>query len=154
MYLCIYNGGNLFLFELSEEDAKKYDTVKSKFDWHLVKRRNVIYEWAKFNQRKQEPGESVDFFITVLCGLAEYCGYSTSHDKMIRDRIVVGLRDAKLSGKLQLDPVLTLDKAVTQARQSESIKQQQSLVWGGKWKPQASRHPREGGPQTKGEGAS
>ena len=117
-------------FRLSEEDAKSYDTVKSKFDGHFVKRRNVIYERAKFNQRKQEPGESVDSFITALYGLAEYCGYSTLHDEMIRDRIVVGLRDAKLSEKLQLDPELTLDKAVTQARQSESIRQQQSLVRG------------------------
>ena len=46
---------------------------------------------------------------------------------MIRDRIVVGLRDAHLSEKLQLEADLTLDKAVTQARQAEAVKQQQSL---------------------------
>ena len=50
---------------------------------------------------------------------------------MIRDRIVVGLRDAKLSEKLQLDPELTLEKAVTQVRQTESIKKQQPLVRSG-----------------------
>ena len=32
---------------------------------------------------------------------------------MIRDRIVVGIQDAKLSEKMQLDPDLTLEKAVT-----------------------------------------
>ena len=32
---------------------------------------------------------------------------------MIRDRIVVGLHDAKLSETLQLDAELTLEKAVT-----------------------------------------
>ena len=47
---------------------------------------------------------------------------------MIRDRIVVGLLDAGLSMKLQMDPDLTLDKAVTMARQSEAIKQQQVVV--------------------------
>ena len=31
-------------FRLSEEDAKSYDTVKSKFDGHFVKHRNMIYE--------------------------------------------------------------------------------------------------------------
>lgn len=41
---------------------------------------------------------------------------------MIRDRIVVGLLDAKLTEKLQLDPELTLPKAVNQARQSEAVK--------------------------------
>ena len=49
---------------------------------------------------------------------------------MIRDRIVVGLLDANLSMKLQMDPELTLDKAVTLARQSEAIKQQQKVVRG------------------------
>ena len=118
-------------FKLSVEDAKKYDTVKVKFDQHFIKRRNVIYEWARFNQRRQEPGESVDTFITALYSLAEHCGYSELHDEMIRDRIVVGLRDAKLSEKLQLDSELTLEKAVTQVRQAEAIKKQQPLVRGG-----------------------
>ena len=58
-------------FGLSEEDKKNYETVKSKFDSHFVKRRNVIYERAKFNQRKQEEGENVDVFITALYSLAE-----------------------------------------------------------------------------------
>ena len=53
------------------------------------------------------------------------------HDEMIRDRIVVGIRDAKLSEKLQLDAELTLSKAVTQVRQAEAVKLQQPLVRGG-----------------------
>jgi hypothetical protein len=39
---------------------------------------------------------------------------------MIRDRIVVGIKDANLSVKMQLDPDLTLKKATDMARQSES----------------------------------
>ena len=42
--------------------------------------------------------------------------------QLIRDRIVVGLRDRKLSGKLQLDPKLTLELAIRQAKQSEMVK--------------------------------
>ena len=104
--------------------------MKAKFDGHFVKRRNVIYERARFNQRVQEPGESVDAFITALYGLAEHCGYAGLHDEMIRDRILVGLRDAKLSENLQLDSDLTLEKAVTKVRQAETVKQQQPLVRG------------------------
>ena len=47
-------------FSLEEEDSKKYHIVKGKFESHFVKRRNTIYERAKFNQRKQEVGEPVD----------------------------------------------------------------------------------------------
>ena len=36
--------------------------------------------------------------------------------------MVVGLKNKKLSEKLQLDPELTLEKAMPQARQSEEIK--------------------------------
>ena len=67
-------------FSLSEEDLKKYHTVKTKFDSHFTKRQNIIFERAKFNNRKQETGETVDSFITALYGLAEHCGYGTLHD--------------------------------------------------------------------------
>ena len=49
---------------------------------------------------------------------------------MIRDRIVVGICDASLAEKLQLDSELTLTKAVTLVRQAEAVKQQQPLLRG------------------------
>ena len=115
-------------FELSADDSKKYDTVKGKFETHFVKRRNTIFERAKFNSRKQEQGEAVDDFIVDLYALAEPCQYGNLREEMIRDRIVVGIRDGRLAEKLQLDAALTLDKVVTEARQSEAVKKQQSTV--------------------------
>ena len=40
-------------FSLSAEESKTYGIVKSKFDNYFLKRRNVIYERAKFNMRRQ-----------------------------------------------------------------------------------------------------
>ena len=138
----------LHSFALSEENRKSYQMVKSKFDDHFVKRQNVIFERAKFNRRIQEGGESVDTFITALYSLAEHCGYSELHDEMIRDRIVVGIRNSALSEKLQLDPRLTLDSAISQVRQSEAIKQQQPLLRGGKPDtPVGAVHKGRGGPR-------
>ena len=94
-------------FALSDMDRRKYDTVKEKFDGYFIRRRNVIYERAKFNRRKQEEGETVEAFVTALYALAEFCGYGDLHDEMIRDRIVVGIRNSTLSEKLQLDSRLT-----------------------------------------------
>ena len=54
---------------------------------------------------------------------------------MIRDRIFV---DIKLSERLQLDPKLTLEIAVTSARQAESVHQQQSLLHGEEMKQSPS----------------
>ena len=54
--------------------------------------------------RRQEEGEPVDSFITLLYWLAEYCNYCDLYNEMIRDRIIVGLRYSNLSEGLQIDP--------------------------------------------------
>ena len=81
-----------------------------------------------FNKRKQEEGETVDTFITSLYSLSEHCEYGALREEMIRDRIVVGIRDAALSLKLQLMETLTLDKALTKVREAEAIKSQPATV--------------------------
>ena len=120
----------LHSFKLSAEDAKKFDTVKDKFQGHFIKRRNVIFERAKFNSRKQEAGETVDTFITALYTLANRCNYGALHDEMVRDRIVVGISNSSLSEKLQMDADLTLTTAVAKVRQAEEVKKQQTLLRG------------------------
>ena len=115
-------------FKLTADDAKKYDVVLKKFDAHFVVKRNVIFERAQFNNRRQEQGESMEAFITALHKLAETCEFGALREELIRDRIVVGIQDSKLSEKLQLDKDLTLDKAVTLVRQAEQVRQQQGLL--------------------------
>ena len=109
-------------FKLSNADKKKYSVVKAKFDAHFVTRTNVIYQRAKFNSHVQKEGEPVDSFVTDLYALAEHCAYKELHDEMVRDRIVVGLRDASLSEKLQLNEKLTLEKVITRAREAETVR--------------------------------
>ena len=86
----------LLSFGLSDEDKKKYSTVRhftQNFDGHFVLRRNTIYKRAKFKQRKQNPGETANDFIMVLHGLVEHCEYDDLSEAMIRDRIIVGIAD-------------------------------------------------------------
>ena len=118
----------LLSFNLSPEDLQRYDVVKNRFENHFIAKRNVIYERAKFNVRIQNDGEPVEAFITDLHCLAEHCEFGTLKDQLIRDRIVVGLRNKQLSEKLQLDPDLTLEKAMAKAKQSKEVKQQQSAI--------------------------
>ena len=54
----------------------------------------------------------------ALYKLVQHCDYGEMKDEMIRDRLVVGIRDSSLSEKLQLDPALTLEKAKKAIRQS------------------------------------
>ena len=113
---------------LTTEEKNVYKTVRDKLEAHFVNKRNVIYECSKFNRRVQQEGKSVDCFITALHCLVEHCNYEPLHNKMIHDRIVVGLLDGALSMKLQLDPELTLEKATAVAQQNESVQKQQDVV--------------------------
>ncbi len=93
-------------------------------------KKKVIYERARFNQRVQQTNEPVDKFITALYALAENCNYGALHDQLLRDRLVVGLRDRTLSERMQLDRDRTLEKTINMARQSEVIKNQQTDLRG------------------------
>ncbi|KAJ8888839.1 hypothetical protein PR048_008333 [Dryococelus australis] len=115
-------------FHLSEEDTKLYKVVVKLLDSYFIPRRNVIYEWAKFNLRSQLTDELVDAFITDLHTLAEHCEYQTLRDELEHDRLVVGIQDKKLSESLQLDANLTLESAIMKARQSEAVGKQQVVV--------------------------
>ncbi|UYV76611.1 hypothetical protein LAZ67_14001442 [Cordylochernes scorpioides] len=113
-----------FKFE-KEEEATKIDSVLKAFDSHFCVRKNIIYERAKFNSRIQEDREPVDEFITSLYKLADSCEFEGLHEQLIRDRIVVGVRNKALSERMQLDSELTLEKAVKMVRQQEAVRQQQ-----------------------------
>ncbi|KAL3189922.1 hypothetical protein MRX96_020261 [Rhipicephalus microplus] len=114
-------------FTLSEQQQKQYETVRKKFDDHFVAARNLVYESACFHRRIQQPGESVDQFITALHTLADRCDYKEK-ERMIRDRFVVGLSDAKLSESLQMDANLTLASALAKARLKETVQRQQQQL--------------------------
>ena len=47
---------------------------------------------------------------------------------MIRDRIVVGIRDCSLSERLQMDPDFTLEKAKQIVRQREAVQKQRTIL--------------------------
>ena len=112
------------------EERTDYDRVLAKFDSFFQVRKNVIYERARFNRRDQQSGETAEQYIMTLYDLAEYCDYGTLKE-LIRDRLVVGIRDTTLSQKLQMDPALTLESAKKAIRQREAVHEQQQVLKGG-----------------------
>lgn len=110
--------------KLTGAQKHDYDAVTTAFGRHFVPRTNVIYERLKFNRRVQEAHETVDAFVTDLYKLAEVCAYGDLEEELIRDQFVVGLVDVKLSEQLQLNPEVTLETAISKARNSETVKQQ------------------------------
>ena len=115
---------------ISAADRKKYISVVAKFDSFFKVRRNVIFEQARFNKRNQLDGKSAEQYITQLYGLMEYCEFGELRDEMLRDWIVVGIRDTAFSERLQLDAYLTLEKVKKQVRQKEAVKEQHKQLQG------------------------
>ncbi|XP_070388960.1 uncharacterized protein, partial [Dermacentor albipictus] len=114
-------------FNLSAEHSKKFELVKKKFDDYFIKESNVVYKSACFHKRHQMPGESIDQFMTALHVLADKCDFGEFQQRLIRNRFVVGLLHEKLSESLQMDPKLSLAKALVRARLKETVQQQQEL---------------------------
>ena len=66
----------------------------------------------------------------ALYDLAENCEYGNMKPEMLKDRLVVGIRDQSLSAELQMDSDLTLEKAKKQIRQCEAVYEQQQKLKG------------------------
>ena len=63
----------------------------------------------------------------IAVWLRETSGHTDLHDQMI-DRIVVGIRNSRLSQKIQMEADLMLEKAVSLARQNKTVNTQQPTV--------------------------
>ena len=66
--------------------------------------------------------EPVDSFITDLHAFAAKCKYGTIKHDFIRDRLVVGIRNSKLSDLLQMDDQLTLETAINKTSRPSWLK--------------------------------
>ncbi|UYV78302.1 K02A2.6-like, partial [Cordylochernes scorpioides] len=108
-----------------QDDAKNLDKVIEAFDNHFIGKRNVVYERALFGLRSQRPEETIEEFVTVLHRISEHCEYANLREELIRDRLVLGVKDRKLSEKRMLNENLTLAKAVEIARQWEAVMREQ-----------------------------
>jgi len=81
---------------------------------------NVIYERYRFNNRKQEPHESIDAYATALRALAATWEFAALKVEMIRDRLVCGITDNSIRRKLLQEPKFSLVKCLDICRSTEA----------------------------------
>lgn len=105
-------------FDLPQADKEKYDEVWKAFEAYCAPKKNEVYEAFKFNSRNQQNGESFDSFLLDLKKLVKNCGYQEK-DRMIRDRIVIGINDDNLRKKFLEKSDLNLTKCIEMARSAE-----------------------------------
>ena len=80
---------------------------------YFLPKRNIVYEMYVFNSCIQTPEESVDGYVNRLRKLASSCQFGTLTEEMIRDRLVIGIRDTSTkAGLLREKDLSRLDKAL------------------------------------------
>lgn len=106
-----------FVFDDEVEAKKKtLENVLSMFGKHFEPVKNITYERVKFNSIVQ--GDStIHQFITNLQTQADVCEYGTMREELVKDRIVVGVRDTKLREYLIDVDNLDLQKCIQKAKQ-------------------------------------
>src|SRR5688572_4037706 len=103
----------------TEGDRADIDKVIEAFERHCVGEVHVTYERYVFNQRMQDVGETFDSFMSDLRRLIKSCDYGTLDESMLRDRIVIGVRDDATRRKLLQIRKLTLNSAIDVCKASE-----------------------------------
>lgn len=111
-----YNG---FSFS-TEEDARTTKDIIDKFEQYVVGEINETYERFMFNNRKQQENETFDEFLSAIRVLIKTCSYCKDCiDSLLRDRIILGLKDNQLQELLLRERKLTLEKCIDTCRAAE-----------------------------------
>lgn len=115
------------IFERIQKKETEFTTYRELVEAlrkYFEKKINVVYERAKFNRREQKEGEPANDYISIIISMAKSCKYGQLEDELIRDRLIVGIRDHKLSESLQMDETLNLERTVEKITQAEAVKNQ------------------------------
>lgn len=119
----VYEG---FAFE-GDEDKEDIDVVEAKFKKFCLGATNEVFESYKFHARQQAEGENIDTYVATLRKLAKSCNFKEV-DRMIRDRIVIGIIDDRVREKLLEKKTLTLQEALETCRAHEASRIQSKTI--------------------------
>ena len=82
---------------MSDEDSQDLDHIIQTKETFCVGEVNEVFQSYNFHQRSQKGGESVDAYVTNKLARK---GNFAEEDRMVRDRVVIGLRDDVTRQKL------------------------------------------------------
>ena len=114
----------------SEEEREVYAVVLKKFEDFYIPKTNITCERYRFFTRTQELGETVDHYVTALRKLAQTCDFRDIKDSLIRDRIVLGVADQRITKRLLAagDPDLTKALEICRAEEVAAAQRQRMVA--------------------------
>ena len=119
--LRVYNG---FQFDTPKEDRTAAEIIAS-FEAFAVGEVNITYERYVFNKRFQQEAETFECFLASIRRLTKTCQYCENCvNSIIRDRIVLGIRDPETQSELLKERALTLQTCVDICKAAENANSQ------------------------------
>ena len=110
--------------ELTPEEKASVTSSLKALEAYFKPKTNVVYERFMFNSATQSSEEGIDEFVNRLRKMASSCKYGALTDEMIRDRIVIGVRDKDSKLRLLKEDELDLNKALSICRSNEAASKQ------------------------------
>ena len=115
----------LEIFSSFENQTNDIKAVIKQFEAYAIGETNESYERYIFNQRKQREGEKFEDFLSALRVLAQTCNFCKClTDSIMRDRIIVGIRNAETRKKLLQERELTLHRCIDICKSAEQTDRQ------------------------------
>lgn len=112
-----------FKFDTAERD-RTVKEVLDEFERFVIGQVNETLERYKFGKRAQMEGENLSKYVANLRRMMKTCGYCNNCEPtMLRDRIVLGIRDDDVREDLLKDSKLTLEKCVDICMAGEAASQ-------------------------------
>ena len=105
--------------KLSSEQQQDMQECIEALEAYFKPKRNIVYERYLFNMCQQNPDEPVDGYVNRLRKAASTCQFGTLTEELIRDRLVIGLRDHATKLQLLKEDSLDINKALNICRSSE-----------------------------------
>lgn len=128
---CIGDEGIHLYNTLGDDKKSTLEKLLQEFDIHYVPKKVVAMETFTFNNMVQEEGKNIDQYLTDLRKQAQLCDFVCKNDackraydeRMIRDRMIIGLSDKESQLRLLREKDLTVDKIVEYCKSIELSKQ-------------------------------
>lgn len=116
------------IFKMFTDTKDTYDKAITKFDEYFLPRKNDALERYLFQKCKQNPGESIDSYVTILKSLIKTCNLTANtQNDASRDQVIVQRYSSKLLKRFLQERDFTLEKLQDIARASEAVEQTAQL---------------------------
>ncbi|XP_055708814.1 uncharacterized protein K02A2.6-like [Phlebotomus papatasi] len=116
-------------FGLTDAEKSNLTLVKQRFRDYFAPSVNEVYESFRFHNLAQEEEETLDEFVTRVRVQANKCSFpANAKERLIRDKVIHGLKSSHIREEVLRKRTLTLDEAIAICKSCEQAEEQSQFM--------------------------